>query len=147
MIGSNYQRVLDLLKEIEDDDGLICGTAKELSSLHFLLDLLLVTSFIFLNSICPPKFIFWGKTWFWFFWGVRAGGAWGTQMPIFSGENEFILLSISESQIGNTSLSPIYNIKSRLDNHLNKKKKTVWCTKLKLLYNSLTLYYYKRLFQ
>lgn len=44
-------------------------------------------------------------------------------MPIFSGENEFILLSISESQIGNTSLSPIYNIKCRLDNHLNKKKK------------------------
>lgn len=45
--SSHYHEVLDLLKAVEG--GLICGTAYILSSLHFLLDLLLEISLESLN--------------------------------------------------------------------------------------------------
>ena len=53
-MSSVYHKVvvLSLLEEAEEG-GLICGTAKELSSFRFLLDLMF--EIMSLEPICPPK--------------------------------------------------------------------------------------------
>lgn len=108
LIGVFYQRVLDLLKEVEG--GLICGTANELSSVHFLLDLMLVTSLDSFSPICPSKFKIEGvKSWVWVScFDSGRGGAWGTQIPTFCGGKELNWLSRSVSQNDNISSSPIF---------------------------------------
>lgn len=82
-----YHRNLALL---ELEGGLICGTVKLSSfNLDLLLPLILVSPWTITRSICEEH--------------TRGGGAWGTQIPMFSVEKELRCPSISPSNRGNTS--------------------------------------------